>query len=184
MIAAIGAAFAEHPMIPADPSGQKSRMMAVSMLDAFTDAPDHRWFAIRRDGRLACVAFVFAYGYDPPWTKMPVMFWRMIRMFGLRRAVRYGRLMSEKHPGDDRRLQLMILGTLAEYQGQGLGRVMMRHVFDFARQQSYEAVVSKWPSTPRLSGSTSARATCWKPRSPCRRCRFVTCVVIYDGARR
>ncbi|MEM9883359.1 MAG: GNAT family N-acetyltransferase, partial [Planctomycetota bacterium] len=141
MVAAIGDAFAEHPMIPADPTGGKSRLMAVAMLDAFADAPDHRWFGVRRGGELACVAFVYGYGYDPPLRKMPRMLWRMVRMVGLRKAVTYGRLMSEKHPGDDRRLQLLILGTAAAHQGKGLGRVMMRHVIGFAEGRGYDAVV-------------------------------------------
>ncbi|MEL7088669.1 MAG: GNAT family N-acetyltransferase, partial [Planctomycetota bacterium] len=108
---------------------------------AFEAAPDHRWLGIRRDGQWACVAFAFRYGFEPPWTKLPKMIVRMVRMVGLRKAVTYARLMSEKHPGDDRRYQLMILGTLAVYQGQGLGRAMMRHVLEFAENHGYDAVV-------------------------------------------
>ena len=141
LIDAIAAAFADHPLIPADPTGGKARLMALSLLDGFADAPDHRWFGIRRDGRWACVAFTFGYGYEPPWRKLPTMIARMVRMVGLRKAVTYLRLMSEKHSGDDRRYQLMILGTRSAYQRHGLGRKMMRHVLGFAQGLGYDAVV-------------------------------------------
>ena len=140
VIDVLGAAFAGHPMIPPDPSGRRSRLMVKSLLDGFAAAPDARWFGIKRDGRWACVAFVFADGYEPPWWKMPRMLFQLLRVVGLKKCRVFFRLMSEKHEGDDRRLELMLLGTRTEHQGQGLGRAMMRHVFDFASGQDYEAV--------------------------------------------
>jgi ribosomal protein S18 acetylase RimI-like enzyme len=35
----------------------------------------------------------------------------------------------------------MILGTRADCQGQGLGRAMMHHIFEFARGRGYGSVV-------------------------------------------
>ena len=51
------------------------------------------------------------------------------------------RVMSEKRSGDERRLELMLLGTRGDYQGQGLGRTMLRHLFGFARERDYSSVV-------------------------------------------
>lgn len=35
----------------------------------------------------------------------------------------------------------MLLGTRGNYQGQGLGRTMLRHLFGFARERDYASVV-------------------------------------------
>ena len=50
-------------------------------------------------------------------------------------------VMSEKREGDERRLELMLLGTHRDYQGQGLGRTMLRYLYGFAREQGYTSVV-------------------------------------------
>lgn len=52
-----------------------------------------------------------------------------------------GRVMSVKRGGDERRLELMLLGTRGDYQGQGLGRTMLRNLFGFARERGYASVV-------------------------------------------
>ncbi|MEM7625569.1 MAG: hypothetical protein AAF333_08075 [Planctomycetota bacterium] len=50
VIEALGAAFADHPMVPADPRGRRSRLMVRALLDAFAGAPDATWFGVRRGG--------------------------------------------------------------------------------------------------------------------------------------
>ncbi len=158
-VALLGLAFADHPMSPADPAGKPKghsagRMMGA-LLDAFDGATDLHWFAIpthslegegtaSREGELACFAMVFEYGYEPPLRKMPGMMWRMIRLFGFRKAMTYGRLMNEKHPTKregERRLELLILGTHPEHQSHGLGRAMLRHVYGWGQQRGYDAVL-------------------------------------------
>jgi len=69
----------------------------------------------------------------------------MIRAVGLRMCGTMARVMSEKREGDERRLELMLLGTHGDYQGQGLGRAMLRHLFGFAREKGYASVVLEAP---------------------------------------
>ena len=71
--------------------------------------------------------------------------WRMVRVVGLRMCRTMARVMSEKRSGDERRLELMLLGTRGDYQGQGLGRKMLRHLFEFARERGYASVVLEAP---------------------------------------
>lgn len=141
VVETIGAAFREHPLLPPDPSGRKSRLMAKSLLDAFAAAPDARVFGIRQDGRLDCAAFVFDAAYEPRGWKLIQLLIRMVRMVGWRMSRTFAQVLSEKPEGKDRRLELLILGTREGCQGQGLGRAMIRHVFDFAREQGYQSVV-------------------------------------------
>lgn len=141
MIDVLADAFRDHPMLPPDPTGRKSHLMAVAILEAFADAPDATLFGVSRNGELACVAFVFTDGYEPGGLPLVRFLWRMLRAIGWRQFRMMGRVMSEKRRGDERQLELMLLGTRSGYQGQGLGRTMLHHLFGFARERGYASVV-------------------------------------------
>lgn len=141
IVEVFGAAFREHPLLPADPSGRRSRLMATSLLDAFASAPDVRLFGVRREGRLDCAAFVFDADYEPRGLALILLLFRMVRVLGWRMSRTFGKVLSEKPSGEGRRLELMILGTRTECQGQGLGRAMMHHIYEFARGRGYQSVV-------------------------------------------
>ena len=138
-------AFRDHPMFPPDPTGRRSYLMGIALLDAFASAPDATLFGISRDSKLVCVAFVFTDGYDPGGLTLALFLWRMVRAIGLWECLTMARVMSEKRSDDERRLELMLLGTRGDYQGQGLGRSMLRHLFDFARERGYTSVVLEAP---------------------------------------
>lgn len=141
IVEAFGAAFNEHPLLPPDPSGRTSRLMVKSLLDAFGAAPDVRLFGIRRDGRLDCAALVFDASYEPRGLTLVLFLFRIVRVLGWRMTRTFAQVLSQKPGGKERRLELMILGTRADCQGQGLGRAMMHHIFEFARDQGYESIV-------------------------------------------
>lgn len=140
IVGVLGDAFAEHPFVPKRGGDARAKLMVRAMLDAFARADDYRVFGIRHGGQWACMAFVFAYGYEPRGLTMATMLWRMVRIVGPRKMMRYGRVMSIKHDVDGRALQLMILGTPGRYQRRGLGRAMMRHVCKYADERGYSAV--------------------------------------------
>lgn len=151
IVETFGAAFRGHPVLPRDPSGRRSRLLATSILDAFVAAPDARVFGIRRDGRLDCAAFVFDADYEPPgWTLILFLF-RMVRVVGLRMIPSIAKVLSQKPERAERRLELMVLGTRADCQRQGLGRAMVRHIIEFARGAGYQSIVLEAPKeTPAL----------------------------------
>jgi len=144
-IEVLAIAFRDHPMLPPGSSSRRAHLMPVAILDGFADAPDATLLGISRDGELACVAYVFEDGYEPGGLAMALFLWRMIRVVGLRQCSSMARVMSEKRSGDERRLELMLLGTRSGYQGQGLGRTMLRHLFGFAREKGYASVVLEAP---------------------------------------
>jgi ribosomal protein S18 acetylase RimI-like enzyme len=152
IVETLGAAFHGHPVLPRDPSGRRSRLLATSILDAFVAAPDARVFGIRRDGRLDCAAFVFNADYEPRgWTLILFLF-RMVRVVGLRMGPSIAKVLSQKPQRAERRLELMVLGTRADCQRQGLGRAMIRHIIEFARGEEYQSVVLEAPKeTPALA---------------------------------
>lgn len=141
----LAAAFRGHPMLPPDPTGRRSRLMVVALLDAFANAPDATLFGFSQNGELACVAFVFADGYEPKGIALCLMLWRMVRALGLGMWGTMGRVLAEKKNVTERRLELMLLGTRRGYQGQGLGRKMLHHLFEFSQAQGYASVVLEAP---------------------------------------
>ena len=141
VIETVGEAFSQHPMLPVDSTGRASRRMITALMDGFVAATDAHWFGIRRDGRLACAAFVFDASFEPRGWALAVMLFRFVRLFGPGMLRTFHRVMAAKPKRDERQLELLILGTHSEHQQQGLGREMMRHVFEFARQRGYASVV-------------------------------------------
>ncbi len=137
----LGAAFAGHPLLPADPSGQTSRRLVKVIMDALADAPDACVFGIRREGRLDSAAFVHDAAYEPRGIALLQLLFGMVRILGLRMTYTFARVLSTKSKVPERRLELMIIGTRADAQRAGLGRALIRHVFSFARSRGYEAVV-------------------------------------------
>ena len=141
IVEAFGAAFSQHPLLRPDLSGRRLRLLAASMLKAFAAAPGARVFGIRRDGRLDCAALVFDAAYKPRRLALILLLIRMVRAVGWRITLSFARVLSERPEVEERRLELMILGTRADCQRQGLGRAMMHHIFEFAHAQGYQSVV-------------------------------------------
>lgn len=137
----IAEAFSTHPLLPPDPSGGRARLLGRALMEAFAEAPDARLFGIRHDGRLACAAFVYDSAYEPRGLKLMLFLLRMIRVAGWRMTRTFGRVLSEKPEGEERRFELMLLGTRSDCQKLGLGRTMMHHIFAFARERGYQSVV-------------------------------------------
>ena len=145
IVEVFGAAFSGHPLLPPDPTGRRSRLLATSILAAFAAAPDARLFGIRRHGRLDCAAFVFDASHEPRGFTLILLLIRMVQVLGWRMSRTFGQVLSEKPAEKERRLELIMLGTRADCQGQGLGRAMMHHTFEFARGQGYQSVVLEVP---------------------------------------
>ena len=115
--------------------------MVTALLEAFRDAPDARIFGIGQDGNLDCAAFVHDAAYEPRGLKLFVFLFRMFRVYGWTMSRMFARVMSQKPEGQGRPLELLLLGTRTQSQGQGLGRIMLQHIYGFAREQGYDAVV-------------------------------------------
>jgi ribosomal protein S18 acetylase RimI-like enzyme len=136
----IGQAFSDHPHMPVDPSGRRSRLMVSTLLNTFAAAPDAQLFGLRRDGRLDCAAFVFDADYQPRGFTLILFLIRMIRVLGWRMSHAFAQVLSEKPEREERQLELMLIGTRTDCQQQGFGRAMIQHVLKFAQDKGYKSV--------------------------------------------
>ena len=141
IVEVFGGAFHDHPLMPPDPSGRRARRLVKSLLAAFAAAPNAQVFGIRREGRVVSAAFVFDAAYEPRGLTLVLLLMRMLRMLGWRLCRTFARIMASKPEASDRGLELMILGTRVDFQGQGLGRELLQHVLEFAHDEGYQSVV-------------------------------------------
>ncbi len=137
----IGQAFSDHPQMPADPSGRRSRLMVSTLLNTFAAAPDAQLFGVRVDGRLDCAAFVFDASYQPRGFALILFLIRMVRVLGWRTSRAFAQVLSEKPKREEGQLELMIIGTRSDCQQRGFGRAMIQHILAFARDKGYQSVV-------------------------------------------
>ena len=137
----IGEAFADHPHMPPDPSGRRSRQLVSTLVNTFVTAPDARLFGIRRNGCLDCAALVCDACYEPRGFRLFLFLIRMVRILGWTMSRAFAQILSEKPRREERQLELMLLGTRSDCQQDGLGRTMIRHILSFAREHGYQSVV-------------------------------------------
>ena len=137
----ISVAFGDHPMMPPGLSADKSRRWVNTMLQTFTKAPDATLFGVRRHGILDCAAFVYDAAFEPRGWQLLVFLFQMLRVFGWGLTLTFARVFSKKPVRKGRPLELLLLGTRTSAQGQGLGRAMLRHIFEFADLQGYDSVI-------------------------------------------
>ena len=72
----------------------------------------------------------------------------LVRSHGLRNALAFMRVLSQKHPGDNRRLELLILATVPILLAKGRGRAMVQHLYEWAAERGYKAVVLESAKAP------------------------------------
>ena len=137
----IAVAFGDHPMLPPGLSAEKSRRWVKCVLQAFARAPDATLFGIRQNGKLDCAAFVYDAAFEPRGWQLLVFLYQMLRVFGWGMSRAFAGVLSQKPTRRGRPLELMLLGTRADAQAQGLGRAMLRHIFEFAAMGGYDSVV-------------------------------------------
>lgn len=133
-------AFATHPMLPPGTPAQKAERLMALMMNTFGSHDTAALHGIRRDGALVCVAMTLANGCEPKGFALACFFARLCVILGWRLLGDFIRAMSNTPTYDHPYLELMLLGTLPTYHGRGLGRTMLRFVYDLAESQGYHGV--------------------------------------------
>ena len=137
----IAKAFSDHPHMPPDPTGRRPRQMIANLLNTFAKAPNAKLFGIRRDGQLHCAAFVYDANYEPGGFALILFLLRMVRALGWKMSRAFLQIVAEKLKSQEHQLELLLLGTRTDCQQQGLGRMMLHHILEYARRQGYQSVV-------------------------------------------
>ena len=133
-------AFATHPMLPpGTPAATTERLMAL-LMETFGGHETASLLGIRQEGTLVCVAVTVANGIEPKGMALVSFLARICFVLGWRLLRDFGRAMSSQPKYDQPYLELMLLGTLPTHHGRGLGRTMLRFIYDMAESQGYQGV--------------------------------------------
>lgn len=141
VMAVLTPAFAGHAAFaPGTPIATVAALLTL-LLDLFY-VPGQSWlFGIRREGKLACVSLSLDLALEPKGRTLLGFFYRFWRIMGWRRLVEFVRGYLGRPRYEGRYLELFLLGTVPERQGQGLGREMLRHLYGLAKEQGFRGLV-------------------------------------------
>jgi len=135
-------AFAEHPLIPAI-GGRTENTQSVlkAFLDLFGKTKSAQLYGIRRNDKLVCASLSVDSAEEPPVFALLRFIFALSRAMGWRAAKELEAVHKEEPKYEERYLELIILGTLPAYQRQGLGRKMLRFLYETAEQQGFQGVI-------------------------------------------
>ncbi len=134
-------AFADHPLLPPGAPLKTRGAVLKLMLDTFARGENARLHGIRQDDGLACVAFSLDSQAE---LQLPTILWFFFKLFcllGWPMTGEFVRAFAKREKYDDRYLELMLLGTLPAFHGQGLGKNMLEFLYGFAKSQGYSGVI-------------------------------------------
>ena len=134
-------AFATHPMLPQGTPVQTTEAMLELMIDSFGGKGKSHLYGIRKQGILACVSFSVDAHYELKGIPMIWFFFRLFRILGWHLTKNFISVFSKRPKHTNSYLDLTLLGTLPDYHGQGLGRMMLRFLYDFARDKGYHGII-------------------------------------------
>ncbi len=140
-MAVLREAFATHPMLPPGTSARTTERLMELMMDTFGRDETAALHGIRLEGTLACVALTLASGSQPKGLALVRFLVRLCFVLGWRLIRDFARAMSNQPKHDEPYMDLMLLGTLPTHHGQGLGRTMLRFIYDMAESHGYHGVV-------------------------------------------
>lgn len=134
-------AFAEHPMLPPGTPIETTQKMLELVIDSFGSTDKAYFYGIEKDGKLACVSFSTDSRCEPKGLAMLIFFFKLLRLLGWKLGKDFLKAISKRPKYKDPYFDLTLLGTLPEYHGQGLGKVMLRYLFDVAKEEGYKGVI-------------------------------------------
>ena len=134
-------AFREHPLIPA--LGAKPEMARQGMdafLSCFGGARSAIAYGIRKDGKLISASLCLDAGEEPPRPALLQLVLFLTRVAGGGVVKELEVIAKEEPKYQDRYLEVLMLGTLPPYQKQGLGRRVLRFLYDEAKRLDYKGL--------------------------------------------
>jgi ribosomal protein S18 acetylase RimI-like enzyme len=136
-------AFADYPLNRAlgISKPEAVRRLMKAFLDFFGGAKSGRLHGIREDDKIVCASLSVDSTEEPGFFRLMRFILSLTLAVGWKAAERLGRVAHEQAPKyKERYLELVQLATLPAYQGRGLGRKMLRFLYDEARKEGYKGV--------------------------------------------
>ncbi len=134
-------AFSRHPFLEPDTPLLTTEAMLELIIDSFGSSGKAVLYGIRKGGALVCVSFSVDSRYEPKGFALISFFFGLFRILGWKLMRNFIRAFSERPHYTDPYLDLTLIGTVPAYHGKGLGRVMLRFLYDLAKEQGYHGII-------------------------------------------
>ena len=134
-------AFATHPMLPPETPIETTEALLELIIDSFGAGENAHLYGIRKEGTLACVSFSVNPHHEPKGLALIHFFFRLFWILGWRLTRDFIRALAKRPEYEDPYLDLTLLGTLPACHGQGLGRTMLRFLYDVAKEHGYRGLI-------------------------------------------
>jgi len=134
-------AFARHPVLPRDTPPETRRALLELFIKTFAGSNRAWLHGIRRDGTPVCAAFSLDPRFKPGPTAMLRFFGGLLLLLGWRMGWEFMTSFARRPKYDRPYLELLLLGTLPAFHGQGLGRTMLRFLYGFSGTLGYRGVI-------------------------------------------
>jgi ribosomal protein S18 acetylase RimI-like enzyme len=135
-------AFTEHPLTPTlGAKPEATRPVVNAFLNCFGEVEGSLLYGIRKDNKLVCASLSLDSTVEPSKLALMRFAFALYRAVGWRITREFEVISKEEPKYKDRYLELILLGTLPAYQRQGLGRKMLRFLYDYARKENYKGMI-------------------------------------------
>jgi ribosomal protein S18 acetylase RimI-like enzyme len=134
-------AFKEHPMLPSGTPFRVTQTLFKFMFDKFGSKDSACIHGIKDTGNnLVCAALTLSSADEPTlWEAMRYTL-SFFRILGWNLALSFLQVNAAKPKRKEPFLELLLLGTSPSYQKAGLGREMLRYLYQYAEEKGYAGI--------------------------------------------
>ncbi len=134
-------AFKEHPMLPLGTPYGTTQALCRFMFDEFGSKKTSCLHGIKDSGNnLVCTALSLSSTDEPNlWDALRCTL-SFFRILGWNMALSFLQIHAAKPKRTKPYLELLLLGTSPSFQKGGLGRAMLSHLYEFAKDKGYAGI--------------------------------------------
>jgi len=118
----------------------KTEKFMKNLINLFKTTGKVKMFGIKKDGRILCCSFCVDSDAKPNVLSLLKFGFNMFILLGFSGLKELYVCDKNKPKYGKKCLELMLFGTLDNYQKKGLGKLMLDHLYDYARKNNYGGV--------------------------------------------
>ena len=131
-------AFKEHPILPMGTPYRITQTLFQFMFDKFGSKDSACFHGIKdAESNLVCAALTLNSADEPTLLEAMLYTLSFFRILGWSLALSFVQVNAAKPKRKEPYLELLLLGTSPSYQKGGLGREMLRYLYQYAAEKGY-----------------------------------------------
>lgn len=141
IIGIISEAFYETPQIPSlIEKPEHTKTVITNLIDLYKKTGTIKTFGIKKGNRLICIGLCIDSNVKPNLFRTIKFGFLLLKTLGIKGLHQFWIYDKNKPKYDKICLELILYGTLPNYQKKGYGRKMLNFLYDFAKNNNYGGV--------------------------------------------